>query len=229
MFICVAQYDLRLDWKLTYSTPLGLYIFKTKDPRYRKLAYTVPELLAKTAFITAREANVEVVVQPGEHYIIIPCTFQPGQQVKYWLSAYAENALECRFLPFPHQSFLEGGWNGPNAGGCHNHASWMNNPKYLITPLEQVSGSVHIAISLRQKLDKPHYIGMYHGKYEGKVGTYMMNKCEPCKNAKQITAETDVPANEFPYFFIPHTFDPNQFANYEIVVHSHIKVNVQSI
>jgi hypothetical protein len=50
-------------------------------------------------FIESREFSLSLTVSPG-NYILMPCTFDPGQHGRFFLSVYAEDPVVCGEMGF---------------------------------------------------------------------------------------------------------------------------------
>jgi len=231
LFACLHQSDQRLNWELHYELALGMYLFKTEDNRHRKYQYSAKELVTKTHFCPAREVSMDAVLQPGETYVLIPATYHPGKAAKFWLSVYSENNLTITPVPADNKVVYRSEWFDKNAGGSHNHDSWTHNPKFKISLNGSASSmykssTAHVAIILRQEDHSPlYYIGIYHGKLAGEEEPQVA----PCKNAKQVVAEADLEAADWPYYVIPHTFEPDQYCKFEIIVYSQLNLKIEPI
>jgi len=230
VFLSLGQPDVRLAWKVDYEYALGLYVMKTPNTDVPKTSYTNDEVLLKLPFTPAREVGADVVLEPEFKYVIIPCTFDAGQIGKYWLDVYGEEEIDVRPIPRPKKLVARGEWRGATAGGCYNNQSWVNNPKFLISPLNSPGRTVPVNITLRQPNRQPlMYIGMYTGQYVGRFERAMLRGAKPCCNSREFTVEALVQPAEWPYFIIPHTFDAGEVSDFEVFVSSPEPLKIEQL
>lgn len=48
--------------------------------------------------------SMDADLEPGVDYVVIPATFQPNQEIKYWLDIYTEEDHTCRRLASDYAS-----------------------------------------------------------------------------------------------------------------------------
>eukprot|EP01087_Luapelamoeba_hula_P002002 TRINITY_DN1177_c0_g3_i2.p1 TRINITY_DN1177_c0_g3~~TRINITY_DN1177_c0_g3_i2.p1 ORF type:complete len:501 (-),score=64.43 TRINITY_DN1177_c0_g3_i2:91-1593(-) len=86
-FISLYQNDTRMT--RIASTPIGLYVLETPN---NKIIKTTPVgiVCSTKTFEDTREVNVELTLEAGKQYIIIPCTFDPGFASPYYITVYTE-------------------------------------------------------------------------------------------------------------------------------------------
>jgi len=147
----------------------------------------------------------------------------------FFLRICTEEALAvCVQLPEPEETVATSEWRGTTAGGCIKYATWDNNPKFVITPSTQPTGSLNLTLSVRQEDRNPlYYIGVNAGKYTGKVpdrGTIVF-KNNPT-NAKESFLDISVSPDTFPLWIVPYTFEQNQQGKFDVIVKSSIKFYV---
>lgn len=60
--------------------------------------------------------------------------YEKTATIYYTLRAYCRDPFELRKLEVLSvgQQTLNGEWSGSNAGGCQNHPTYRNNPRYSI-------------------------------------------------------------------------------------------------
>eukprot|EP01114_Cavostelium_apophysatum_P007275 TRINITY_DN1929_c0_g1_i1.p1 TRINITY_DN1929_c0_g1~~TRINITY_DN1929_c0_g1_i1.p1 ORF type:complete len:718 (-),score=206.71 TRINITY_DN1929_c0_g1_i1:60-2213(-) len=230
VFIALNQPDQRMNWTLEYAAPIGLHLVKTSNCQAVKTSLSSEEIVAKVNYLPARDTSISATLQPGE-YILFPSTFNPGQEVSYWLTVYSEEPVDAFSIKPDVESGVKSEWRGGLAGGCFNHATWVNNPKFLITPQKQPDVPVRLVILLRQPDKKPlYYMGMYTGAWAGQaIDRNLCKGSKPCLNAREVSFECWVKPNEWPRFAIPHTFEANQESTFELYVQSSIALNIEHL
>jgi len=214
MFIALNQPDNRMKWTNEYKVPIGLHLIKTADSRIPKTSLSNDEIVAKINYLPARDVSLSATLPVGE-YIMMVSTFNPGLEINYWLTVYSEEPVEVTPIPEEKEVGIKSEWKGGLAGGCFNHPTWVNNPKFLVSPIypaDLPSTPVHLSILIRQPEKKPFlYLGMYSGKWEGqKIDRTLCKGSKPCLNAREISLDLWVGRNEWPKFVIPHTFEPQE-------------------
>jgi hypothetical protein len=106
-----------------------------------------------------------VVLEAGQ-YILIPCTFDPGQEASFQVNIYSNTyAIELELIDEEKLSRLQGEWKGKSAGGCLNHPTWRFNPQFVV----KITKPVKLRIQLEQNPgNRIQFIGFYIIKGSGK-------------------------------------------------------------
>ena len=110
-------------------------------------------LVAKTAFVNRRNVSVEFkmpLLTSHEICVAIPSTFYPNVSLKWVLSVHSNREdiqVQGYELKFHSRVLLSGKWSGLMAGGGPKHASFINNPSFLLKTGENPT---KIDIYLRQ-------------------------------------------------------------------------------
>lgn len=140
------------------TNSIGFYILRSEGPR-RKLMLTADDLVGKGAFQRNSEVSTLVNLSSGT-YVLIPCTFEPNIEGRYLLSVAGPEGLSVKLISEQWScTTVEGEWRGPTAGGCRNHATWVNNLQYQLKVLQPCN----IVVILAQGIDEedPRSIGFY--------------------------------------------------------------------
>jgi len=219
VFLVLSQPDVRIKWEDDYTIGIGFYIMKTKDGSVRKVMYDKSEMVAKATFTPTRDIAADAELLPGVEYIISVATFEANQECRYWLDIYSEEPHSCHQIPNDLGPYVSGEWRGGSAGGCYNHTTWVNNPKFCLTYNgPPPTGSTKVLILLRQE-DRPtkYFVGMYSGKYAGRLPTRNeIEKISTCINSREVSLELVIPPNAWPQYIMPVTFEPNQVGSFEM-------------
>jgi len=219
---------------------LGFYLFKNDGPGLQKLCVTKKDTIARSEFSSSGSVSVTTIIQVTEpslpdaladweksskltpfpsHYTIIPSTFQPKISGSFQLSVHSSAPIYLKPLPKSgswQQSFIDGVWKGPTAGGCRNNGSWGNNPQFELI-LQQKEPIQRLVLILSQEASSAmaaigfYVISCQSGQIVGK-GTFML--------APEVYCELDVDVSTGPYIVIPCTFDPGIEANFTLTVFS---------
>lgn len=178
------QYHLKLTaehtlaFKLSQSNDAGtvvsqgFYIFKAKGPR-RKFKIGKDDLVAKSGFLKGKDLNFEQKLPAGD-YIVVPCTFDVGEEARYKLSVFSKqnavNFLEvCQLNPLgvTHQEFSGSAeWTSETAGGCLNTLQWVNNPQFQFATEKRSETVIFLSVPT---LDTPEKIQAFSG-----IGFYVV-------------------------------------------------------
>jgi len=226
-FISLSQPDSRIRWEEDYTIGIGLYVMKTKDPNVRKLTYDKSDLVGKATFTPTRDVACDVDLVPGVEYIVTVGTFEPNQESKFWLDIYTEESHSCTQIPNELGPSISGEWRGGSAGGCYNHTSWTNNPKFCLTYNGAPPTSpTKVFILLRQEdRQQKYFVGIYAGKYAGRVPTRNeIEKISTCVNAREISMDLVIQPNGWPQYIMPVTFEPGQQGSFEMWAYSNVPV-----
>jgi len=184
-------------------------------------------------FLNTRDASLHVVVQPREQYIIIPSTFDPKQNSRFWLTVYSENPITIGPVMENFEATVNGEWRGPTAGGCYNNNSWINNPKYLLSSSSPPSRDVQVTMTIQQPERSPlAYLGIYSAKWEGhqKLDKRAVHKnSKPCMNRREVAVELTIPPSDWPYVIMPHTFEQGIEMSFELTAHCKSQLKLETL
>jgi len=97
--ISLAQEDPRVISINHKLYAIGFAIFRSKDATKRKCACYANELVdrAPKTYAPFREAMIEVNLEAG-HYVIVPTTFNPGEQAKFYLTVLSYEPLKMHYI-----------------------------------------------------------------------------------------------------------------------------------
>jgi hypothetical protein len=150
----------------------GFYVFKTKSAK-RKFKIKKDDQIAKSGFTKAKDLIGEHTLPAGE-YIVVPCTFNPGEEANFKLSVFSKtndaNFLEiCHFQPLPQplQEFSGNAeWAAETAGGCLNQMTWVFNPQFQFTTDKKCEATIFLSVP---SLDSAEKIQAFSG-----IGFYLV-------------------------------------------------------
>ena len=129
----------------------------------------------KTAFAPNRDVTSATELDPNSSHVIIPTTYEPGNLSSFYLTVYTEEHIqECAEIKDDFKVKLEGSWNSNTAGGCLNHNSWVQNPKWKLSIDGEFKQPVQVNLSvtlhqLQAKDKELYYIALYGGKWTGSL------------------------------------------------------------
>jgi len=159
-----------------------------------------------TTFENIVTQRLRFEMEPGVNYVVIPCCFEAFKEGSFTLSVYSKSVVLVR--PAKARSQIQmGEWRGRTSGGCINHPSWVNNPRFSIVLKE----TTRLCIVLEQEADADgnckHYGGFYLAVDDGTElnQTAIVGKSE-FNNGRQITVTfPSVPPNN--YLLIPAPYE----------------------
>lgn len=92
MFFHLSREDGRMHGRPIFTEAIGCYIFHERDIHKRKVHRFPNDTYSQPLFIASREYSFSAVMEPGS-YLLVPCTFDPGQVGRFFLSVYAEDPV----------------------------------------------------------------------------------------------------------------------------------------
>ena len=101
MFFHLARQDGRVHGRPKFTEAIGCYVFEERDLTQRKKHRYRGDLYQGKSplFIASREFSASTTMPPGS-YLLMPCTFEPGQMGRFWLTVYAEDPVQCGVVGF---------------------------------------------------------------------------------------------------------------------------------
>lgn len=214
---------------------MGFYVAKAKDlAEKRQLLLTDEDIVHKEGFKAVREMFAEVSLQGGQMYVVIPCTFSPGEEAPYRLFIQTQGKLTARLSPKETDLIsteFEGEWNGRSAGGCRNHATCALNPQYLIKSAEKTVVTLILSQNDSEDFDT--------------IGFYVVKTKDPKRRLTKFPAPDILAKTEFSshkeaasvftlpeggtFVLVPCTFEPGREANFKLSLLSQKPVRVSEL
>jgi uncharacterized lipoprotein NlpE involved in copper resistance len=138
---------------------IGFYIVVVKEStEYAIVEVNSNDILTKSDFARPSEAIAVTQLDKKLHYVIIPCTFDPGFENDFKIEIFGDSDIRLRPLRSQKEVSVHGEWLGPSAGGCINHPTWRNNPQYFLF-LKQTA-TLHVTLIQNESVGE-HSIGFY--------------------------------------------------------------------
>eukprot|EP01130_Rhizamoeba_saxonica_P016287 TRINITY_DN7499_c0_g1_i1.p1 TRINITY_DN7499_c0_g1~~TRINITY_DN7499_c0_g1_i1.p1 ORF type:complete len:1144 (-),score=258.70 TRINITY_DN7499_c0_g1_i1:25-3456(-) len=207
VFISLRQRDRRIGHtgdKVIYpAIGLGIVLKENKN-LYRQ--EKLDDLFLLSNYSTSRENTLEFVLPDVHGAIIIPNTFDVGEEGDYFLSIYTKYPSEViPLLENAPCATMEGEWKNDTAGGCTNHPTWKNNPQYYF----EVTTKNTIPLVLEQHPSDGNlvHIGMYVWKTDSKKRN--LNSGNPIFQSQIINSAQvggDIELEHGIYVVMPCTF-----------------------
>eukprot|EP01104_Vermistella_antarctica_P015413 TRINITY_DN5063_c0_g1_i1.p1 TRINITY_DN5063_c0_g1~~TRINITY_DN5063_c0_g1_i1.p1 ORF type:complete len:1160 (-),score=325.37 TRINITY_DN5063_c0_g1_i1:17-3496(-) len=77
---------------------IGFYLLRHSKPQAIK-KYKEELMIGESGFAESKKASLSTPLLPGENYILIPCTFNPGHETAFSVSIFCQEAdISCRVL-----------------------------------------------------------------------------------------------------------------------------------
>eukprot|EP01099_Mayorella_cantabrigiensis_P004405 TRINITY_DN330_c0_g1_i2.p1 TRINITY_DN330_c0_g1~~TRINITY_DN330_c0_g1_i2.p1 ORF type:complete len:203 (-),score=54.26 TRINITY_DN330_c0_g1_i2:40-648(-) len=173
------------------------------------------------------------VFDPDVKHVVIPYSGESTQHGQFSLLVFTEPDKHINISPlkpWKHSVTIEGQWKGSTAGGCQNHESWINNPKYALELADKKDDeNVPILVMLSQKKSELDLIPYQVMAYQLFIGWYiydhsMENQIEVCKkwrNAREVVQNYQINFRKHKkVVIVPTTFDPGQETTFSVTVFS---------
>jgi len=170
------------------------------------------------------DRNCETVIKYlSSLALIVPCTFNPGQEARYQLRVISNNAHPpLKLLPPMPLVSVKGAWEGKTAGGTiNNKATWKNNPQFALH-VTKAMALTFVLTQHRPETESAYGIGfiIFGGngeKIETPIASNMVLKGDyrPDRTVRQTAT---VPARATPYIVVPSTFEAGQECSFTLSV-----------
>jgi len=93
IYLSLSQPDCRMWGERQYKDAIGFDVFNTDDSNVRKKSPTGQ--VGTVTYTTARDVSGPIFQLSEGQYVIVPTTFEPGVELRYWLYVYAKHSVEC--------------------------------------------------------------------------------------------------------------------------------------
>eukprot|EP01128_Nolandella_sp_AFSM9_P008629 TRINITY_DN5316_c0_g1_i1.p1 TRINITY_DN5316_c0_g1~~TRINITY_DN5316_c0_g1_i1.p1 ORF type:complete len:1053 (+),score=344.21 TRINITY_DN5316_c0_g1_i1:69-3161(+) len=204
---------------------MGWYLFeaKTENPK-RFLIGDDDDLVAKAKFAKAQVVSGTFELKKGRYpYVLIPCTYDPGEETKFHVSFEASAEVTARLISSEQEwpKSIQSEWKGESAGGCPNFDSFVKNPQYKFTVTKQTQMDILLLQTEYEEFDP---VSFYVLKIDKDVTQKITDKSYAKGDNVIVPASFSDPQqavaskNFSPgsYAIIPTTFNPGQEAPFEI-------------
>jgi hypothetical protein len=226
VYISIAQPDLRLEaakaltnTKRQYEHKIGFCLVRVADAAYALAAHPqASDVVCSTVFLNVRQLAKDVKLKRGEQYVLVPSTFKAGEQTPFVLEVHARRPVAFKKLDLRPVAKYSGAWAGASAGGCMNHATWVDNPQLAVT----LDGDADLSIALQQELAAgaaPTFAGFLVVRSEFLLADRpraadVVFESQITNTARVVAAAPHVPAGT--YVVVPSTFEPGVEARFSL-------------
>jgi len=149
----------------------------------------------------------------------------------YYLHLFSHSPVQCNLIgdgPGRASAIASGKWSGKSAGGCFNHQTWINNPKYLMK-FGKSSGNYDVEFVLIQGSKTTCYIGLYifGGYQEGQgLSTNQCVKQVQCINRNEISVKVQMPSSSGQFMVMPTTFKAGETNDFQLIILTEDKLSL---
>jgi len=179
-----------------------------------------------------------VNLQPDTLYCVIPCTYDPGHDGKYQLTFSSPTPLTISELPAGEEwkyVSQKGEWKAKSAAGCLNHASFPNNPQFVLKS-ETLTNATILLTQQHHEGAEGDTVGFYifeTKSVKSKLSSAQLSPKEIKASAEfvraaEATCEFQLQPKKI-YAIIPCTYDPGFENAFELTVFSDHEVKLHEL
>lgn len=248
IFLTVPSASTKVSITLTQeekngTTQIGLYLINPEAAKGKQVLFLEEgesDIASKSRFSSSRTNKLELTLpKTGKYpYVLIPCTFKAGEERNWTLTISSDEEIRAEPLSKRHEwnlSTLKDEWTDGSAGGCKNHATFVDNPQYLIRVEDD--DSILRLLLLQHELEEFDTISTYLIKTQDGDGKQVKlskvdNKDIVVKGEFGSDTESYLVTPKLKkgnYVVIPCTFDKGKKAPYELKVFSNDKFKVEEL
>ena len=175
--------------------------------------------------------KIKLDTQSDSRYTLVISQYEKTNTIYYTLRAYGTCPFTLRKIPNFYKfekEITDGQWKGPTAGGCSNHPTYQNNPRYQLT-VESSSNNNYVLIIL--KGPKQYQIGFDVMSVvlndADAPGAFKMKSSGPFRSGFVCLEMDDVPAGT--YNIVPSTYIPGQEGPFFLTCKTSCKLQLQRL
>lgn len=175
--------------------------------------------------------KIKLDTQSDTRYTLVISQYEKTNTIYYTLRAYGTCPFMLRKIPNFYKyekEITDGQWKGITAGGCSNHSTYQNNPRYQLT-LESSNNNNYLLIIL--KGPKQYQIGFDIVSVvlndTDAPGAFKMKSSGPFRSGFVYLELEDVPVGT--YNIVPATYIPAQEGPFFLTCKSSCKVQLQRL
>ncbi|XP_054012473.1 calpain-7-like [Hylaeus anthracinus] len=175
--------------------------------------------------------KIKLDTENNTRYTLVVSQYEKTNTIYYTLRAYGTCPFTLRKIPNLYKyekEVTDGQWKGITAGGCSNHETYENNPRYQLV-LESSNNNNYVLIIL--KGPKQYQIGFNIMSVvlndADAPGAFKMKTSGPFRSGFVYLELDDVPAGT--YNIIPSTYIPGQEGPFFLTCKSSCKLQLQRL
>lgn len=136
--------------------PIGMFVLRMPKPeeQFKLERAGTTDLVILSTYLTARENTIEFDAEPGVGYAVVPSTFEPNIDSRFFLRIYTQQTAEVSELRGARPNAIARGvWSHSQqtAGGSVDHPTWRDNPQFVL----RIPRDGKYKISIQQPLIEP--------------------------------------------------------------------------
>jgi len=194
---------------------LGWYAFEAEGEA-RRVLLELNDIKGRSQF-TQPVAKASVDIVPEKPLLILPCTFDAGVVSDFTLKAFGPG-LSLRPIKGIHMVSLTSSWSAATAGGCTNHKTWTNNPKFQLLSTEDTRVQLLLALPNEEQTG----IGILVSKANPPTRGDLVGESDLVMGT-ETGLKFDLVANK-PVWVMPVTFDQGVEIEFELTCYSTLEV-----
>ncbi|XP_031826247.1 calpain-7 [Nomia melanderi] len=175
--------------------------------------------------------KIKLDAQSDTRYTLVISQYEKTNTIYYTLRAYGTCPFTLRkisnFYKY-EKEITDGQWKGITAGGCSNHPTYQNNPRYQLI-LESSNNDNYLLIIL--KGPKEYQIGFYVTSVvlndSDAPGAFKVKNSGPFRSGFIYLELDSVPAGT--YNIVPSTYNPGQEGPFFLICKSSCKLQLQRL
>lgn len=174
--------------------------------------------------------KIKLDTQSDTGYTLVISQYEKTNTIYYTLRAYGSCEFSLRKIPnyYKYEKELTGQWKDITAGGCSNHPTYQNNPRYQLV-LESSMNNNYLLIIL--KGPKQYQIGFDVISVvlndPDAPNAFKAKSSGPFRSGFVYLELEDVPAGT--YHIIPSTYIPGQEGHFFLICKSFCKLQLQPL
>lgn len=201
---------------------IGHYIVRSKKEVHRSLIRLSRNNLLNNDLKFKRKNEIytgRLQLTPGD-YILIPALYEPGQLGDYTITVMSDNdAYDISSLENWRQTKVLGEWTGELSGGCMNHRTWLQNPKFYMS----INKPEFISLILKREenIKDPPFIGFYIFKADKEQAMGLTRKSVAFRTKHFLDSKEVVEKVKFEkgnYIILACTYTPYYLGSFELTL-----------
>jgi hypothetical protein len=146
---------LRNSGEVAYNS-IGVFVLRMSKPEesFKLEKAGTSDLVILSTYLTARENTIEFDAEPGVAYAVVPSSFEPNIDSRFFLRIYTQYVAEVSELRGARPAAIARGvWSHSQntAGGSVDHPTWRDNPQFVL----RIARDGKYKISIQQPAIEP--------------------------------------------------------------------------
>jgi hypothetical protein len=214
----------------TVLPAMGMYVFQ--DPPLSLVTdIGTAEVVGISLFRNAPEVFLDLELDPGHQYVVLPCCSERNQLASYTVSAIIpKNVGKVTLRQIKPAGIcraqLDGVWFGDEAGGSGKEETWRENPRFQFHLTKPTTFTL---ILIQKKTLFP--IGFYVVRdQDGDLQENdLVGKTDFVASPSVSQTYVDVPASNVPYTIVPCTYEKDCEGEFTVQIISTSKTSFKKV